>query len=566
MKNKRFFFNNITILNGFIITSLITVFVSGLIVVIMFVRTYEEDMKDNAVTMSYQAVIQSENILDDYANQIKGSVSCLVSKGYEDEQNYAQTMIEARNDIVSISMYDEEGNMLNCFTGKEELKKNTNNNLSHPDNFNNDEGVQLSKPHVATIFEGYYPWVISVYSITKDSAGNKITIVMDILFSEIVNSIRGVSIGEHGYCYIMGQDGDLIYHPHQQLVNTGAQMNIANHDEGVYVENEVIYTVSNLQNVEWKIVGVCYVDEMINEKVKSVAFVIIVCEIIVLLATLLLLYSLGGYIADPVKELIVSMRNFEENAENFEYKKISGMKEISMLSDSFGLMVERIQSLMREVRNEEITLRKTELKALQAQINPHFLYNTLDAIAWMCEDGNNEEAGDMVTALASLFRISISKGHELITIDKEIQHAMSYLKIEKLRYKNKFNYNFDIEESCLKYYCNKITLQPIIENAIYHGVNQMVDEGIINIRIYSEGEDIIFKVSDNGVGMTKEECERIFDKSKNESTGIGVINVDERVKIYFGSQYGVEIYSEVDEGTTVTIRMPKIIQEDDYEK
>lgn len=566
MKNKRFFFNNITILNGFIITSLITVFVSGLIVVIMFVRTYEEDMKDNAVTMSYQAVIQSENILDDYVNQIKGSVSCLVSKGYEDEQNYAQTMIEARNDIVSISMYDEEGNMLNCFTGKEELKKNTNNNLSHPDNFNNDEGVQLSKPHVATIFEGYYPWVVSVYSITKDSAGNKITIVMDILFSETVNSIRGVSIGEHGYCYIMGQDGDLIYHPHQQLVNTGAQMNIANHDEGIYVENEVIYTVSNLQNVEWKIVGVCYVDEMINEKVKSVAFVIIVCEIIVLLATLLLLYSLGGYIADPVKELIVSMRKFEENAENFEYKKISGMKEISMLSDSFGLMVERIQSLMRKVRNEEITLRKTELKALQAQINPHFLYNTLDAIAWMCEDGNNEEAGDMVTALASLFRISISKGHELITIDKEIQHAMSYLKIEKLRYKNKFNYNFDIEESCLKYYCNKITLQPIIENAIYHGVNQMVDEGIINIRIYSEGEDIIFKVSDNGVGMTKEECERIFDKSKNESTGIGVINVDERVKIYFGSQYGVEIYSEVDEGTTVTIRMPKIIQEDDYEK
>ena len=139
-------------------------------------------------------------------------------------------------------------------------------------------------------------------------------------------------------------------------------------------------------------------------------------------------------------------------------------------------MVVQIQQLMEKVREEEITLRKAELRALQAQINPHFLYNTLDAIGWLCEEERTQDAVEMVNALAKLFRISISKGHEMITVEKELEHARSYLKIEKFRYKQ-FTYSFDVDEDCLKYYCNKITLQPIIENAIYHGLYRMVDEG-----------------------------------------------------------------------------------------
>ena len=207
----------------------------------------------------------------------------------------------------------------------------------------------------------------------------------------------------------------------------------------------------------------------------------------------------------------------------------------------------------------------TELKALQAQINPHFLYNTLDAIAWLCEDGQNKEAEEMVTALANLFRISISKGHEMIPIEKELQHARSYLKIEKIRYKDQFTYHFDVDETCLGYLCNKITLQPIIENAIYHGVNQMPDEGKIDIRIFSKEDDIIFQIEDNGVGMTEEMCREILQRESGDRTGIGIKNVNDRIKIYFGEEYGITIASELDEGTCVTIRMPKI-KEDKYEK
>ena len=218
----------------------------------------------------------------------------------------------------------------------------------------------------------------------------------------------------------------------------------------------------------------------------------------------------------------------------------------------------RIQELMARVRREEVALRKTELRALQAQINPHFLYNTLDSIALMCEDGRNKDAVAMVNALARLFRISISKGHELIPIEKEVEHAKSYLQIQKFRYKNQFEYEFDVEEQCLGYYCNKITLQPIIENAIYHGLNRMIDEGFIRIRIYEEDGDVIFSVADNGVGMTKEQCENILKKENNANSGFGMKNVNDRVKIYFGERYGIRIESELDEGTTVYIRMAKV--------
>ena len=199
-------------------------------------------------------------------------------------------------------------------------------------------------------------------------------------------------------------------------------------------------------------------------------------------------------------------------------------------------------------------------------IRDSFLYNTLDAIAWMCEEERHKDAVEMVNALARLFRISISRGHELISIEKEIEHAKSYLKIQNFRYKNQFTYDFEVDDTCLSYLCNKITLQPIIENAIYHGIDRMVDEGRIEIRIFPDHEKIVFEVEDNGVGMTEEQCQEILQKDSGDKAGIGIKNVNDRIKIYFGEEYGITICSELDEGTCVTITMPKITEKDYVEK
>ena len=161
-------------------------------------------------------------------------------------------------------------------------------------------------------------------------------------------------------------------------------------------------------------------------------------------------------------------------------------------------------------------------------------------------------------ALAKLFRISISHGNEFITISDELKHAESYLIIQSYRYKNQFTYSFDVDKSVLDCMCNKITIQPFIENAIYHGLDRMVDEGEIKIIVERRGKDIAIIVKDNGLGMTEEQCKAVLQKGRSDSKGIGVKNVDDRLKIYFGEEYGITIDSELDVGTTVTIKIPKI--------
>ena len=241
---------------------------------------------------------------------------------------------------------------------------------------------------------------------------------------------------------------------------------------------------------------------------------------------------------------------------------------LQALSSSLEHMAQHLQQQMELNRQEQDKLRAMELALLQSQINPHFLYNTLDSIAWMCERGKNADAVQMVHALARLFRISISRGHELIPIEKELQHAEAYLQIQKYRYKNQFTYHFTVDESCTQYLCNKITLQPIIENAIVHGLDLMVEDGHIEITVCPDGGDVLLKVSDDGIGMAPEQVAALLQNEPSDRTGIGIKNVNDRLRIYFGPGYGLSIDSVPDEGTTVTIRMPQVPadREGDYDK
>lgn len=417
-----------------------------------------------------------------------------------------------------------------------------------------------------SLLEGYYPWVVTISHVMDNPKGERMQITMDIRFSNIANYIDDVGIGQHGYCFIMDGSGNIVYHPQQQLIYSGLKeentKELANLEDGHYTKSNVMYTMYTVENCDWRVVGVSYVDELITSKVTNMIQIVAVLLVVVLIVAFVIGLFISRLISRPANRLAKAMSGFESDAENFKYTHINGTREIAALSDSFEHMVVQIQSLMEKVRQEEISLRKTELNALQSQINPHFLYNTLDSIAWMCEEHRSEEAVEMVSSLAKLFRISISKGHELITLEKELQHAESYLKIQKYRYKSQFSYDFNVDEECLSYLCNKITLQPIIENAIYHGLD-MVDKGIITIEVSGQEEDIVLRVIDNGVGMTKEQCNEILQRETSDKTGIGIKNVNDRIKIYFGDQYGVTIKSELDVGTEISILIPKI-QEDRY--
>ena len=558
-----------SVMNLFVIGMVLAALAGGMVV---FVSVFRRSVEQNAVISSEQAVVQASHTVRNYTADME-EIMDLIEESYgrekEERDNALETLLRIRKDVIAVTSYDEEGNMVDWWTGNYRLKGRILKNLSFIQRESGREDrLLISEPHAETLLENYYPWVVSIRKDLETGDGKKHAVVLDVRFSQIANYVDEVGIGQHGYCFIMDKKGNIVYHPQQQLIYSGLKSEqtdiLTRAGDGTLVKKNVIYSIRSLDNCDWRIVGVSYIDELVTVKVRGAMQILLVMIAFVLVTVFLSSFLLTHMISHPIQSLVKAMKDFEADAEEFSYQPVHGSKEMIALSDSFGHMVGRIQDLMEKVRREEITLRKTELKALQAQINPHFLYNTLDAIGWMCEEERSKDAVEMVNALARLFRISISKGHELIPIGKEVEHARSYLMIQNFRYKNQFTYSFDIEEECLPYLCNKITLQPIIENAIYHGINRMVDEGEIRIRIYGEGDDIVFSVSDNGVGMSKEQCGNILKSEPGDQTGIGIKNVNDRIKIYFGEEYGITIESEPDEGTCVSIRMPKV-EEGGYE-
>lgn len=571
-KNKRNIMKKISLsemLMGIVVT---IVLVLTLMFFFTFVNIYKNTTEESVVTSSEQAILQVKNTVENYTSDMEILMEMIqknISQGEDEADIYLKDLIGIRKDIVAITTYDEQGKLLKAWSDRGRLKENIFQNLSFNPNVpkKKSQTLNITKPHVESLFVDYYPWVVTISEYMKNADGETIQVALDIQFSQIANYIDEVGIGQHGYCYIADKKSNIIYHPQQQLIYSGLKEEKYNYlKDGSHVKKDAIYSVQSLDNCDWKIIGVCYIDEMITNKVNHIMKTLFAIFLVVVLFTVIIIRFFSKLFTNPAKELANAMQEFEKDTNHFEFKTIEGTAEITSLTESFEHMVVQIKELVEKVRQEEITLRKTELKALQAQINPHFLYNTLDAIAWLCEEERYKDAVEMVNSLAKLFRISISRGHELITIEKEMQHAKSYLKIQNFRYKNQFTYSFDVDEECLNYLCNKITLQPIIENAIYHGIDRMVDEGKINIGIHQKDDRIIFTVEDNGVGMTEEQCEEILHEDASDRVGIGIKNVNDRIKIYFGEEYGLTIQSELDEGTRVTISMPKITENDYGEK
>ena len=562
---------------GLRITTILVTMVVGTVAIILlccillFLDRYRSAMVQSARTSSSQAVSQVSNTVGSYLRDMGQAMELVeqsVSESGESRDWLLAAFLKYRPDVVAVTSYSAGGELLDCWSPGREPRENIFQNLSFDlSAARESEGAYMTAPHVETIFEGYYPWVVTM-TAPLEGGGEAAWVSLDISFSSISSYLKNVSIGQRGYCFLMDREGNIVYHPQQQLLYAGLKSEdteaLAALEDGDYADDTVIYCLASVEGSDWRAVGVSYVDELVTRNVNDMIRLSCLLAVVVLGAALLTSWLLFRFLGRPLRGLASAMESFESDADHFAYKPVGGTREVQELSDSFEHMVLRIQELMTTVREEEINLRKTELKALQAQINPHFLYNTLDSIAWMCEQGRNADAVRMVHALARLFRISISRGHELIPIAKEIEHAESYLQIQMYRYKNQFTYDFDVDPDCLSYYCNKITLQPIIENSINHGLDLMVDEGRIDVLVRQDGDDIVFSVRDNGVGMSEEQIEAIMQHGPTDRTGIGIKNVNDRLKIYFGKSYGLHITSEPDIGTCVEIRMPKI-KEGDHE-
>ena len=324
-----------------------------------------------------------------------------------------------------------------------------------------------------------------------------------------------------------------------------------------YRGEKYLVTRTDMKTTGWTLVSMVPYKSVMAETM-AISGVMILAVAITLIVTLLLLNRILTGVVKPLKKLEKYM--VQVNPDNMDQRmEILTDDEIGHLSMKFNQMMDRIRNLKEQVIEEQEDKRKYELQALQAQINPHFLYNTLDSIIWMAET-NDSNIVAMTEALAKLFRISLNKGNEEISLERELEHVKNYLIIQSMRYADKFTYEISAEPGVERCRTVKLILQPIVENCIYHGIKKKRGTGKITIRAYRREQNLIIEVSDDGCGMPEEICRKILSdeiESENISgSGIGVKNVNERIQLRFGKKYGLSYSSEEGVGTTVTYVLP----------
>ncbi|HHV98633.1 MAG TPA: histidine kinase [Clostridiaceae bacterium] len=472
-----------------------------------------------------------------------------------------------RDDIDTIAVFDAQGRLV-MKTDSRPLKENV--NIKQQDWFRSVAPGSciyvFTEPHVQRLYKGEYRWVISLSKGIEWVDGNKTyqgIVLVDLNFNNI-KELCSKELGENGYLYIVDTNGKLIYHPRQQMIFAGIEdktVSIAcalEDGSKIFLQDggRMMISIKTLKNANWRIVGVSPLNGLFayDEEIRNFIMLVVIG---VALIIIVLSITVSFLITSPLHRLMRLMGQVEAGKLD-TFSTIRGVYEVNELSTSFNQMVYKIKQLMEQVIEEQKMLRKSELKTLHAQINPHFLYNTLDSIAWMAENGDQENVVKMIAALSQFFRLSLSGGNETVLVKDELKHAENYLVIQKMRYGDQFDYEIVFDDAVLNYKTLKILLQPIVENAIIHGVGNLPYKGKITIYAGIYENKLVFEVKDNGFGINPKKLEHILEVKPSTKSGIGVYNVNQRIQLMYGTEYGLQFESELDIGTTVRIVLPLI--------
>lgn len=529
----------------------------------------------NSNIQSYVTNMENISMLALTNKDIKYYISNTIFISEKDRQAYEkrisdmfQSILYTRKDITSIMVFGYNGKFV---SDRRITSLNTNTDLEDQPWYKNAkrEGGKsvISSSHIQNIIQNEYPWVVSLSRELKSTDGitGEGIFLVDLNQSVLTEICNQINLGKRGYVFIVDNEGNIVYHPQQQLIYSNLKTELIDEvkkiGSGTFITNKDnekrIYSIQDT-TFGWKIVGVAYTNELnVNKNKIRISFLL--WGILSLAIALLISIVLSHRFSQPIKKLQENMKRVERGDFNIR-TEVTQENEIGQLGRTFNLMVTQIKELMdQRIKNQEVK-RMSELKLLQAQINPHFLYNTLDSIIWMAEGKKHEEVVLMTSALAKLFRASITKNTELVSIRVEIEHITNYLLIQKMRYEENLDYVIDVPDIILSYKTLKILLQPFVENAIYHGIKNMPNSGMVTITAEEKEDNIVFIVADNGIGIPPGKLQKILqseDNLPNDRKSIGIANVNERIKLYFGIEYGVSISSSPGEGTIVTITLPK---------
>ncbi|MEO2076798.1 MAG: sensor histidine kinase [Bacillus sp. (in: firmicutes)] len=580
---RKHFFNSFksTINTLYLPIIIIVIFVTGWVSTMLATAQIEENAYKNVNDTIFQTKNYLDNMLSDVFQQLVSlsndpRILSLMDKDESDIN--PSSYVEIDNNLKLIySRYDVILNsVLVDLNQKEFLLYHSGYNSNPSVNYNqyfskfsgSKEGFYWRNIHQDRVFN-QKDRVLSVFRLINRNQSKGI--VLFNLRAEFFEQVLNKSlIGENGYLALISPDGKYesknVKEEYKIDESTLSSLQRLKKKSGQFTYEstsgeEMIVIYDTLEANNWKLAAVIPQSEMLK-KVNYIKDFTIFLIALMIVAAIFLTNFVGKYISKPFERLAEQMGKIDK--EHLEFNvEMSGPEEMKILHTGFKELIIRIHTLMEQIRMEQEEKRQLEFAIMHAQINPHFLYNTLYSIKGLCDMGLNKDASQMVTALSSFFRIGISKGKEIISIQDEIEHIQHYLFIQEMRYGDDFTYEIDVDPEILSYHIIKLSLQPLIENAIYHGVKQKRGQGKITIKGYQAGDAIHLEVADNGNGIEPDKLQDILleiaasYQDKKRFIGIGLKSVNERIKIHFGKEYGLTIASEPGNGTVVSITIPK---------
>ena len=590
-EHSRTFFGRFkSIQNTMLVSFSVLMVIAVVIFLVIAMNSTKKTIYENSIDYSTQIIKQVNSDIDNYIDYMENTSSLMakstdVAKYFFDEHQTEEefeeekkriltqfaTIKESRSDISNVAAVAENGKYLvNDEDGSLTDYIDVQSLDWYQEAMQSKSGIAVSSSHVQNAIPTSYKWVITLSRalVNNQSGKREGVFFMDLNYSAISDLCNKNNIGEKGYIFILDENGNIIYHPKQQLMYGGLM--VENIQEIMdckadYLEikrdgENKLYTMSKSTKTGWTVVGAMDTTELLkNSKQTQLNYIMVAA--ILLLAVIVISSLLSKEITRPILLLRDSMSKVEEGKFQQANVEVTTMNEIGSLTKSFNVMTKRIQELMEQNVAAQKEKRKSEMKALQAQINPHFLYNTLDSIIWMAEAGQNDDVVLMTSALAKLLRQSISNDKEQVRVEEEMNYVQSYLTIQKMRYKDKLEYTIDVDSEICSVSIIKFAIQPLVENAIYHGLKYKDTKGKISIRGYVRGKKGYITITDDGVGMDEETLKYIFDEKqkkekKPKSNGVGVPTVQKRLQLYYGPEYGISYISRQGEGTVATGTIP----------
>ena len=576
---------NVSLRTRMLLSNIVVALIPFLIFSIVSGFVFLDHAQKTAEEHSVQLIHQVSNSMDVYVETIEKMVNYIQlelqdtpfftmetedAPGWESETDYIRSVLEnvanSHREVAGIFIATKED--LYVSTGMSRISRDPfQNERWYREASENPEEIQLisvvTGRNIVTNRSYSIDDVFSLAKAVQDPETGEVlgVILLDIRHDIIQSSINGVTIGEKGFVFVMDQEDNIVYTPVNGIVyRVNPKWVKAMEPMSVQIQGGSYQIRSELSPYTgWRTVGVFSMDEVMSS-VNTIVYILFTCVIISLVLVVIVSFKFSRTLTNPIFKLKRLMKQAESGdltvRFNFEHND-----EIGELGQSFNHMIARIDQLIQMVYVEQENKRTAEMKSLQEQIKPHFLYNTLDTISWMARDYDAEDIVRLVDALTNMFRIGLSHGKDIITVKEEITHVSNYLYIQKIRYKDKLNYVIHVDESLYAIEVPKLILQPLVENAIYHGVKAKRGGGTITITGVPEGENLVFTVQDDGAGMLQEKVEelnrRMSERSVlDEKKSFGLFYIRERIQLCYGKGYGVHVESTLGEGTRVTITLP----------